>query len=409
MPEAKAETARQGPRPLALYLGTATAVWQSSKLALPLLKHCSGATLPPRLAELEALRAPLSRIDATRLEAALEREIARRADALNRGVRSYRQHSHQRRAAAAAVVWQEGTSRLLDYAPDGGGRPILLIPSLINRAYVLDLDEGNGLCRWLTGRGFRPFLVDWASPAEEERAFTLTDYVAGRLSAMLARAQALSGARPVVLGYCLGGLLALGLAQLRQEQLAGLVLLATPWDFHADLAVPPAQMRMAALALAPLIDGLGMLPTDAVQALFYSLDPWLTVRKFIAFGAKSQKGASARAFVALEDWLNDGVPLAAPVAREVLSGWYAENRPARGLWRLAGQGVDPASIALPALVMVPNEDRIVPPASALALAGLLPNAALRQPPAGHIGMIVGRNAKRSVWQPLARWAAALPA
>ncbi len=408
-PEATPDSTRRGPRPLALYLGTATAVWQSSKLALPLLRHCSAGQLPPRLAELEALREPLSRIDTTRLEEALEREIARRAEALNRGVTSYRRHPHWRRAAPSAVAWQEGTSRLIDFAPEAGGRPILLIPSLINRAYILDLDEENGLCRWLVGQGFRPFLVDWDAPAEEERAFTLTDYVAGRLSAMLGRAEALAGARPVALGYCLGGLLALGLAQLHQERLAGLALLATPWDFHADLAIPPAQMRMAGLALAPLMDSLGVLPTDAVQTLFYSLDPWLTVRKFIAFGAKNPKGSAARAFVALEDWLNDGVPLAAPVAREVLAGWYAENRPARGLWRLAGQSVDPASITLPSLVMAPNEDRIVPPASALALARALPAADLRQPAAGHIGMIVGRNAKRSVWQPLVRWARALPA
>ena len=47
------------------------------------------------------------------------------------------------------------------------------------------------------------------------------------------------------------------------------------------------------------------------------------------------EGLAARRFVVLEDWLNDGVPLAAPVAREVLSGWYGANTPAAGAWRLA--------------------------------------------------------------------------
>ena len=37
----------------------------------------------------------------------------------------------------------------------------------------------------------------------------------------------------MLIGYCLGGLLAPGLAAVAQRDLAGLALLATPWDFHA--------------------------------------------------------------------------------------------------------------------------------------------------------------------------------
>jgi polyhydroxyalkanoate synthase subunit PhaC len=52
---------------------------------------------------------------------------------------------------------------------------------------------------------------------------------------------------------------------------------------------------------------------------------------------------------------------------------------------------------------VPARDRIVPPASARALATALPRAVRLDPPLGHIGMIVGRHAEREVWQPLAGW------
>lgn len=408
MPEPRQAGKRDGPRPLGLHLGTASAVWQSSRLALPLLRSAEVAELPEPLTALEALRPSLRAAEAEPLQAALEREIARRADALARGIEAYRRHPHRRRPGATALAWQEGTSRLWDYGP-GDGRPILLVPSLINRSTVLDLDEGHSLCRWLAAKGFRPFLVDWDTPAEEECGFTLTDYVSGRLSAMLDCAGAAAGGqRPLVLGYCLGGNLALGLACLRQEAMAGLALLATPWDFHAGLAVPPANMRLAALLFAPLIETFGVLPVDAVQSLFYALDPWLAVRKFSAFGRRDQQSGAARTFVALEDWLNDGVPLAGPVAREVLTGWYAENRPARGLWRLAGRPMDPGRLALPSLAMIPEGDRIVPPSSALALAEAMPGLELHRPPAGHVGMIVGSKAVRHVWQPLADWASALP-
>src|SRR3546814_20571111 len=69
--------------------------------------------------------------------------------------------------------------------------------------------------------------------------------------------------------------------------------------------------------------------------------PQLVVRKFLAFGRLDAASRKAEEFVALEDWLNDGVPLAAPVARECLGRWYGDNATARGQWRLAGCPVDP--------------------------------------------------------------------
>ncbi len=399
------EALRQGPRPLALHLATALTVWQSSRLALPLLRQSSLAGSKAKaLQPLQSLAEEIRKANPASLDHALQQEIAKRAKAFTGGIEAYRRHPHRRHGIAPKVAWQEGTSRLLDYAPESNGRPLLFVPSLINRAYILDLDQDASLCRWLADQGLRPFLVDWDGPAEEERGFTMTDYVAGRLMQMLGKIEQDCSQPPLVIGYCLGGLLALGLAQLARDRLAGLALLATPWDFHADVAVSPAQLRLAALMASPYIDSQGILPVDGVQGLFYALDPWLAVQKFSTFGARRQNDRAARAFVALEDWLNDGVPLAGPVARELLVGWYAENRPKRGLWRLAGQRIDPSSLSLPCLAFIPKEDRIVPPASALALTAALPRADVRRPAAGHIGMIVGRNAKRSLWQPLAAWA-----
>jgi polyhydroxyalkanoate synthase len=147
------------------------------------------------------------------------------------------------------------------------------------------------------------------------------------------------------------------------------------------------------------------MPIDAIQALFARLDPYLAVRKFSAFAGLDPASPKARAFVALEDWLNDGVPLATPVARACITGWYGENLPGRGAWRVADRLMDPARLDLPALVVIPARDRIVPPASAEALAAALPRADVRRPPLGHIGMIVGGRARPSVWAPLASWLA----
>ncbi|MEX2407745.1 MAG: alpha/beta fold hydrolase, partial [Rhodovibrionaceae bacterium] len=147
------------------------------------------------------------------------------------------------------------------------------MPSLINRAYILDLRERQSFLRWLAGHGFRPLLLDWGAPGEAERGFTLTDYIAGRLSAALDVVLAETGARPALLGYCMGGTLALALAQLRQDSVRALALLAAPWDFHAGQEEIAKAGPMALLPYKPAMQLLGVLPTDALQALFAGLDP----------------------------------------------------------------------------------------------------------------------------------------
>ncbi len=318
--------------------------------------------------------------------------------ALIAGIAAYRRHPWRRDLPDPPSLWHEGETHLLDYGREADPA-VLFVPSLINRAYVLDLAPGRSMMRWLAGQGVRPLLLDWGWPGALERDFTLTDYVAGRLE----RAMAAVGGRVVLAGYCMGGLLALAAALRRPDLVRGLALLATPWDFHAADAAQARRLGEMLPQFEPLLAATGTLPVDVLQALFALPNPGGIAAKYRAFGRMDQAAAAALDFVALEDWLNDGVPLAAPVAREALGGWYGVNTPGRGAWRVAGAAVDPTRLAMPAFVAVPGRDRIVPPGSALPLARLIPGAALHQPAAGHIGMTVGPAAEAALWSPLLAW------
>ena len=187
-----------------------------------------------------------------------------------------------------------------------------------------------------------------------------------------------------------------------------MALLATPWDFHAGRPAQAMAMGAVGSAMEGMMAMLGELPVDVIQTLFASLDPVLAERKFAAFAALDPDSDRARGFVALEDWVNDGVPLAAPVARECLTVWYGDNAPARGAWRIADRAVDPGAIDLPALVVIPANDRIVPPESALPLGDALPQAVLLRTGAGHIGMIASHGVEETLWPKIADWLAAPP-
>lgn len=134
---------------------------------------------------------------------------------------------------------------------------------------------------------------------------------------------------------------------------------------------------------------------EVLQSAFWSLDPARTVAKFEAF--TGAKGAQAEAFVTLEDWANDGPPLAAAAARELFEDFFAADRPGRGAWRVAGGIADPAALPCPLLDIVSTVDRIVPAATAAA-AGERLELGL-----GHVGMVVGSRAREALWEPLDRW------
>lgn len=417
-PTAKAQAktpqpARSGPRPLALHLASAGAAWTSLRSALPLIVDGRFPWPAPFAAAAAELQRDLAAASgegsaAADISAAVDRVAEQRFLDLAAGVSAYRAHPYRRTLREPPVLWQSGTTRLLDYNRAAQGQTVLVVPSLVNRGHVLDLTAETSLLRYLAARGHRPLLVDWGAPGEAERGFDLTDYIAGRLAGALDAAVTSVGGPVPLIGYCMGGNLALALAQLRGKDVTALALLATPWDFQTDGPIKAPLDAAAAATLTAAFAALPEFPVDLLQAMFASLDPFLVARKYRAFAAAQAAGGSkpkedGELFVAIEDWVNDGVPLAAMVAAECLVGWYGQNLPARGLWRVAGETIAPERCDKPALLFVPEQDRIVPPSSSSALAEVLPRATAIRVPSGHVAMIVGRQAKTQSWEPLADW------
>ncbi len=353
-------------------------------------------------------------------EDALLKESVARARRFIAGIKAYQNHHDHRDVPEAPVIWQSGTTKLRDYGAANPDAPLMLvIPSLINRYTILDLDIAPSYLRTLAREGFRPVVVDWDVPGEDEREFTLSDYVVRRLVPIVefllqwsvvggqwSERKATDHRSPStvhLVGYCMGGLLALALASLMQDRIKTLSLLATPWDFHKPDANNGPIFRDFAQQVEPCLASTGFLPVDVIQSLFAAFQPLNALQKFTGFTRMHPDSMEARHFVLLEDWLNDGVPLTAPVARECLHDWYGENRTAKNEWHIDGKIIDPKNITVPCYVIVPGRDRIVPPESALALAKALPHVTLHEPMMGHIGMIASSRAPRQVWAAQLHW------
>lgn len=305
------------------------------------------------------------------------------------GLRRYQEARREPSAAPMPAVAEADGAALRDYG--GNGPPAVFVPSLINPPSVLDLSPERSLLRWLAGQGHRVLLVDWGRPDAARQKLS----VAGHVEQILAPLIGALGERPALVGYCLGGTMALAAAALTPAR--GVATIAAPWRFAGF--PDGARQRLAALwaPARPASEALGVLPMEVLQSAFWSLDPARTVGKFEAFASLPEDGAKARAFVTLEDWANDGPPLAGAAARELFEDMFAADLPGRGEWRVGGVAADPAALGVPLLDIVSTVDRIVPAATAHGRGERIELAL------GHVGMIVGGKAREALWRPLAGW------
>jgi polyhydroxyalkanoate synthase len=294
----------------------------------------------------------------------------------------------------AAIRYRQGRARLRAYG--GTGRAIIVVPSLINPPFILDLTRRQSLLRWLADRGHRVFLLDWGSPDASARAMDVAAHVERLLMPLMRR----FAEPPVLVGYCLGGTMAIAAACAGSA--AGLATIATPWRFSGF--GPQAKAEMAALwaSARPYCDDMGLVPMEVLQSGFWQLDPARTIAKYEAFAAMDPASDAARNFVALEDWANAGAPLPYATGREMFEDFIAADLPGRGQWRVKGQYVDPARLECPTIDFVSTTDRIVPAATASGIANR------HDLNAGHVGMIVGSKARSQLWEPLADWLSAIP-
>lgn len=304
------------------------------------------------------------------------------------------------------VVHTENKLRLLHYRPRPEGlasaTPVLLVPSLINRHYVLDLMEGQSFVEWMVARGHDVYLIDWGTPGDEDRFLSLdeiTDRYLGRCLRVVTRRAGTQKAH--VLGYCLGGTLATMHTAVRPQRVASLVALAAPIDFH-DGGILSAWTRCKSFDLDALLEAEGNVPWPIMQTAFHMLRPTLAVAKLVRLFDRGDDAHFLEGFLATERWGNDNVEFPGEAYRKWLGELYRDNALVRGELRLGGEPVRLGAIECPTLVVTFEADHIVPAHGATVLARHISSEHRRllSLPGGHIGAVVSRRARRSLWPQL---------
>lgn len=301
------------------------------------------------------------------------------------GLSKYERAPRNRMRPDRPVIATIGPASLRDCG--GVGPAVVLVPSLINPPDVLDLDQDVSLADAVARMSRRALLLDWGE-ARRRQDLDLGQHIEKLLIPLLYELHE----PPALLGYCLGGTMAVAAANLiNVERVA---TLAAPWSFSAY----PEDARHSLLRLwersKALAEPLGALPMEVLQSAFWSLDPKRTVTKFARYAEARPDSASARRFVTLEDWANEGEPLPYRAARELIEDLFGADLPGKGEWLVAGKVISD-DLACPVLNITASADRITPAATA-------PKGADLRIDAGHVGMVVG-SARTKLHEALAKF------
>jgi polyhydroxyalkanoate synthase len=306
------------------------------------------------------------------------------------------------------VLWRDGTAALYRFRrptapPAAHTLPVLVVPSMINKWYVVDLRAGASLVEALVAGGLDVFCLDWGTAQDEDRYLAWDDVLA-RLARAVRFVERIAGAPRVgLLGYCMGATLAGIHAALEPRHVAALVNLAGPFDFaHGGLLrtmVDPKWFDARAVADAGNVAPLQM------QSGFVAMRPTMQMAKWLGWLDRAHDPRAREAFDALEEWAGDNIPFPGAAYATYIEELYQKNALVRGEHYVAGRRVDLGSIQCPVLTVAAERDTICPLPAARALNEACGSAdkELVVVPGGHVGAVVGSRAPKVLYPAMRDW------
>lgn len=316
-------------------------------------------------------------------------------------------------ATPKETIYAQGTLKLHRYAPiaDSVYRvPVLIVASLVNQPYILDLVPGQSLVEFLLRQGYDVYLIEWGRPRREHASLTLEDHVLDRLPKCVDRVLAASGERELsMIGYCIGGLLAVLYAALHPGVPAGplknLVCMAAP--INSDGLEALKVWMGPSFDEDALLQQFGNVPADWVQNTLRALRPFGKLAGAANLLNRAADEEFVRSNLRMGKWETDNIPFPGGVFRQMVNDFLRANKLVKGEWSIGGRRVDLAAIEVPLLHLLARDDHITPYAAARDLVRLAGSRDKQEVvvPGGHVGLVAGRAAEKRMWPALDAWLA----
>lgn len=260
-------------------------------------------------------------------------------------------------------VFSQGTWSLYRYDGSRNSKfdPVLIIPSLINRPFIMDLLPGHSLIESMRDAGLDIFLLDWGFPETGAGHLGIPHYVGKFIKRAVRTVKKLTGTEKIqLMGQCLGGTMAAIYAShpLFREELSSLSLLTTPLNLEGS-GLLAQWTANSDFDIEKLTNGFGdVVPAEFFHASFPLLDVGKSMSKYRTLLEAFEIPQFPQIWQALDLWGSDNVPFGLQAFRDLIKLLYQENLLYRGQFPLEGEKVDFRTIDIPVLSVAASEDHV---------------------------------------------------
>jgi len=282
--------------------------------------------------------------------------------------------------------------------------PILVVGSLINRHYILDLLPERSIIRNFQKLGFDVYATDWRMPTIKDENMSLASYAHDYLENAVDKVGEITGSRNVTLfGYCWGGILSLIYSAQHPENVKNLILHATP----ADFGKPPTVLEswIKDLDVKRFVKTFGNVPSSFLNIAFILRNPLEAALKYQFYFSQPRSTKEIMQFFAVESWLYDSVPIIGKAFEQIINDIHKKNLLIQNKMILGENLVDLKKINIPILNIVGTKDDLVSAESSRTITDVVSSTDKKtlELPTGHVGLCISRIAHKKLWPEVGKW------
>jgi class II poly(R)-hydroxyalkanoic acid synthase len=266
---------------------------------------------------------------------------------------------------AGAVVLRTAVLELIQYAPQTPKvrtMPLLIVPPVINKFYIVDLAPGRSLVEYFLQQGIQVFTISWRNPDARHSEWAMDTYgqeIIGAMDAMqrICQTDAIS-----LFATCSGGILAsMVMSYLADrgevDRVPAFALAVTVLDqSRAGLASAVADERLAAAAIASSASN-GYLDGRALAEVFAWLRPTDLIWNY--WINNYLQGRRPPAFDVLF-WNADTTRMTAALHRDFVELGMTNALTKPGAAKILGSAVDFGKVGTPSYLIAGITDHICP-------------------------------------------------
>jgi class III poly(R)-hydroxyalkanoic acid synthase PhaC subunit len=282
--------------------------------------------------------------------------------------------------------------------------PLLVVGSLINRHYILDLLPQTSIIRYFQQLGFDVYATDWRRPTIKDENMSLGSYVYEYLENAVDKVEEITGSKNVTLfGYCWGGILSLIYSALHPEKVRNLILHATPLDFGKSPTVLESWIK--SFDVERFVKIFGNVPSSFLNIAFFMRNPLEALLKYQIYFSQPRSTKEIIQFMAVESWLYDSVPIIGKAFEQIINDIYKKNLLIKNKMMLGKDVIDLKKITMPVLNIVGTEDDLVSAESSRTITDIISSKDKKtlEFPTGHVGLCISRSAHKKLWPEVGKW------